>query len=71
MADTNSNNIFLSPGPHFSGAVKTNMIMLMVVASLLPECVMGVIYFGLPALVTILVSVASCVAFEALFQLLC
>ena len=71
MADNNSNNIFLSPGPHFSGAVKTNMIMLMVVASLLPECVMGVIYFGLPALVTILVSVASCVAFEALFQLLC
>lgn len=71
MADNNSNNIYLSPGPHFSGKLKTNMIMLMVVLSLLPECVMGVIYFGIPALITILVSVASCVGFEALFQLVC
>lgn len=68
MADNNSNDINLSPGPHFSGKIKTNMIMLIVVFSLLPECVMGVIYFGLPALITILVSVASCVVFEALFQ---
>lgn len=63
-----SNNIFLSPGPHFSGKLKTPMIMLMVVISLLPECVMGVIYFGLPALFTILTSVASCVIFEAIFN---
>ncbi len=68
MADNNSNQIFLSPGPHFSSPLKTNCIMLMVVISLLPECVLGVIYFGIPALVTILVSVASCVVFEAIFQ---
>lgn len=68
MADNNSNNIYLSPGPHFSGIIKSNFIMLMVVVSLLPECVMGVIYFGIPALITILVSVASCVVFEAIFQ---
>lgn len=68
MADNNSNNIYLSPGPHFSGSIKSNMLMLMVVISLLPECVMGVIYFGLPALITILASVASCVVFEAIFQ---
>ena len=42
---------------------------MLVVASLIPECVMGVYHFGLPALFTILISVASCVAFEALFQL--
>lgn len=68
MADTKSNDIYLSPGPHFSGKIKSNIIMLMVVISLLPECVMGVIYFGIPALTTILVSVASCVVFEFLFQ---
>lgn len=69
MEETYSNEIYLSPGPHFSSKRKTQQIMMLVVASLLPECAMGVYHFGLPALFTILISVASCVGFEALFQL--
>lgn len=68
MQSTNSNDIYLSPSPHFSSPIKSWQIMLCVIVALLPECVMGVIYFGLPALITILVSVASCVLFEGLFQ---
>lgn len=70
MEETYSNEIYLSPGPHFSSKRKTQQIMMLVVASLIPECVMGVYHFGLPALFTILISVASCVGFEALFQLI-
>lgn len=68
MQENILNDIYLSPGPHFSGKRKSWQIMLMVIIALLPECVMGVVYFGIPALITILVSVASCVLFEALFQ---
>lgn len=69
MEEKYSNEIYLSPGPHFSSKRKTQQIMMLVVASLIPECVMGVYHFGLPALFTILISVVSCVGFEALFQL--
>ncbi len=41
-----------------------------VVIALLPECVYGVILFGLPALITILVSVASTLLGEFLFNLI-
>lgn len=70
MAENVSNEINLSPGPHFSAKRKTSTIMKMVCLSLLPECAAGIYYFGIPALITILVSVASCVLFEALFQIL-
>jgi electron transport complex protein RnfD len=44
--------------------------MFSVVAALLPIAAYGVYLFGFPALVTVLVSVFSCVAFEALFRLI-
>lgn len=62
------NNIYLSPAPHFSQKRKSWQIMLLVIISLLPECIAGVYYFGLSALITILVSVTSCILFEGLFQ---
>ena len=61
------NKMFLSSSPHFTSGLSTQKIMLAVLISLLPECVYGVIVFGLPALTTILVSVASCFVFEFLF----
>ncbi len=60
---------FLSSSPHFTKGISTQLIMLTVLISTLPECVYGVMLYGVRALVTILVSVASAVAFEALFQL--
>lgn len=65
---TNTDNIYLSSSPHFTFGKSTRGIMAMVLVSLLPECVYGVMIFGIRALVTILVSVASCVLFEYLFQ---
>ena len=63
-----SNKIYISSSPHFRFNNSTRNIMLGVLISLLPECVMGIILFGIPALVRIFVSVISCVLFEYIFQ---
>lgn len=61
-------NLFVSPHPHFSQGLTTKKIMLTVCASLLPLCVWGVYLFGIRALITILVSVAACIAFDFLYK---
>ncbi|HAH62100.1 MAG TPA: NADH-quinone reductase [Treponema sp.] len=68
MAESDKNEIYLSPSPHFANGVTTQKLMCTLIIALLPECVYGVIIFGVRALVTILVSVAGAVCFEALFQ---
>ena len=68
MKKSDENEIYLSSSPHFSDKSSTSGIMLAVVIALLPLCVYGVILFGIPALVTIIVSTACCVVFEMLFQ---
>ena len=60
----------LSSSPHFVFGRTTTHIMGLVIISLLPECAYAVYLFGLNALVAILTSVASCVLFEFLFQLI-
>ena len=65
----NDNKLFLASSPHFKLKITTPMIMGTVLFALLPECIFGVVTFGVKALVTILVSVFSCVIFEWLFQL--
>lgn len=62
------NKIHLSSSPHFTEGLSTQKVMLIVIISMLPECIAGVMFFGAAALVRILVSVASCVAFEGLYQ---
>ncbi|MGP1602174.1 RnfABCDGE type electron transport complex subunit D [Treponema sp.] len=69
MAPSDKNEIYISPNPHFSSAINTTRIMLAVVIALLPLAVYGVILFGIPALITVAVSVVSCVVFEILIQL--
>jgi electron transport complex protein RnfD len=69
MAESEKNELYLSPAPHFAVPPASRHIMLIVIALLLPIAAYGVFLFGLPALVTILVSVASTVVFEALFRL--
>lgn len=63
-----TNTIHLSSSPHFSFKMKTQYIMAAVLIALLPEAIAGVVFFGWRALLTILVSVATCVLFEYLFQ---
>ena len=60
--------IYVSSSPHFNFKCNTTMIMGSVLIALLPEVIMGIVLFGLAALIRILVSVASCVCFEYLFQ---
>ncbi len=66
MAD--ENKVYLSPGPHVASKRNTQSVMLFVIIALLPLCICGVVVFGVPALVTLIVSVASAVIFEMLFQ---
>ena len=60
----------LSISPHIHSGRSTSRIMLDVVLSLLPAAVAGVIIFGLRALLVLVVTMASCVGFEALFNLI-
>ena len=60
--------IYVSSSPHFNLKCNTTMIMGTVLVALLPEMIMGIVLFGLAALIRILVSVASCVLFEFIFQ---
>ncbi|MDD5929170.1 MAG: RnfABCDGE type electron transport complex subunit D [Spirochaetales bacterium] len=60
--------ICVSSSPHFNLKCSTQMIMGTVLFALLPEVIMGIVLFGLAALIRILVSVASCVLFEFIFQ---
>lgn len=64
------NKIYLSSSPHFTKGASTQKIMLSVIIALLPECVAGVVFFGLRALITIAISVVSCVVFEWLFDII-
>ena len=63
-----SSKIHVSSSPHFNLKCNTTMIMGTVLFALLPEIIMGIVLFGLAALARIVVSVASCVLFEYLFQ---
>lgn len=58
----------LSSSPHIRDGSSIPGVMHTVVLSLMPGALMGVYLFGLPALLTIVIAVASCVAFEAWMQ---
>ncbi len=70
MGDSDKNEIYISPAPHFAVPVTTKHTMFIVIAALLPIAAYGVWLFGFPALVTIVAAVASTVAFETLFRLI-
>ena len=58
----------VSAGPHIKHPVSTASIMLDVVIALMPALIWGILVFGARAGVLTLISVASCVLFEFLFQ---
>lgn len=60
--------INVSTPPHARSENKTTFIMLDVLIALIPAGVFGVYYFGLNALITILVSVAACVLTEFIYE---
>ena len=60
----------ISPAPHIRTTNTTRCVMLDVLIALLPAFIWGVLHFGLRALMIGVISVASCVLFEALTQLI-
>lgn len=71
MAESDKNEIFMSPAPHVVTPVKTQTLMLDVIIALLPLTAYGIYLFSIPALIRIVVSVLCCIGFESLFRLIC
>ena len=66
-----NNKLNLSVSPHIHSGRSTSRIMLDVIIALLPVTVAGTIIFGLRSLLVIATCIASCVALEALFNIIC
>lgn len=71
MAESDKNEIFMSPAPHVVSPRDTQSLMLDVVIALLPLAVYGVYLFSYQALIRIVVSVVFCVIFECAFRKRC
>ncbi|MDR1286619.1 MAG: RnfABCDGE type electron transport complex subunit D [Treponema sp.] len=63
-------SLFLSSSPHIVSPVTTARLMGNMLLALAPVTVYGVILFGLPALLTVIVSTVSAVAAESLFRII-
>lgn len=70
MADNNELLVY-SPSPHIKNPRTTKQIMIDVCIALLPAAIMGIVYFGLKALLLIVLSVASAVLSEGVYLLCC
>jgi electron transport complex protein RnfD len=64
----NEQSLLLASSPHIVSPVETRKLMAHVLIALSPATVFGVVLFGLPALLTILVSVVTAVAGETVFR---
>ena len=64
------NRLSVSSSPHIRSTATTPRIMLDVIIALLPAAVMGIVIFGLRALLVIATTVAAAVISEALFNLI-
>ena len=56
-----------SPSPHIKAPITTRKIMIDVCIALIPACAMGIVYFGLKALLILALSALSAVASEFIF----
>lgn len=62
--------LHVSSSPHIRSRIKTENIMRLVVISLMPATLVGIYNFGLRALLLVLISIATCVATEAIYETL-
>lgn len=58
----------ISSSPHIRDKETTSNLMGQVIVALMPATIFGISNFGVNALITILVTIISCVTFEALYQ---
>jgi electron transport complex protein RnfD len=74
MSDTTGSQrkavpLLLSSSPHIASPINSRMMMGNMLIALAPVAIFGVVVFGLPALLNIIVAAASAIAGEALFRL--
>jgi electron transport complex protein RnfD len=62
------NKLIVSPSPHVHGGDSVKKNMCGVILALAPALLVSLYFFGLGALIVTLVSIASCVLFEAIIQ---
>ena len=62
-------DVIFSHSPHVKSANSTKKIMINVVIALLPAFIMGVVYFGLSALIIVLTAVVSAVLSEIVLNI--
>ena len=60
--------LHVSSSPHVRSKVDTSSIMLTVIIALLPATLFGIYNFGPHALLLVLVTIAACVATEAVYE---
>lgn len=63
-----ANSMLLSSSPHVFSGVTPRKLMLAVIIALMPATIYGIVLFGVPALVLVVVSVLTAVASEAGFR---
>ncbi|MDR2741989.1 MAG: RnfABCDGE type electron transport complex subunit D [Treponema sp.] len=68
MTENEQSSLILASSPHIVSPVTTKWLMANVLIALAPASVFGVVIFGLPALLTIIVAVAAAVLAEACFR---
>jgi electron transport complex protein RnfD len=61
--------LLLSSSPHIASPVQAGRLMANMLIALAPAAIFGIVIFGLPALLTVLVSMAAAVLGEAVFRL--
>lgn len=60
--------MLLQSSPHIASPVNSKMMMAAMLVSLAPVSIFGIIIFGFPALINIIVAIASAIAGESLFR---
>jgi len=70
MADKSTPSILLQSSPHIASPVNSTALMRNMLIALAPVSIFGVVIFGLPALINIIVAVVSAIAGESLFRLI-
>jgi electron transport complex protein RnfD len=69
MAEKTASSMLLQSSPHIASPANSKMMMAAMLTALAPVSIFGIIIFGLPALLNIIVAAASAVAGESLFRL--
>lgn len=65
-----SNLLHVSSNPHVRDDATTTIVMLDVIIALIPATFFGIYNFGIRALLVILITIASCVATEAVYEII-